>query len=132
MSFTDIKMKIVLPLAALSVVTFLGGIRAEDNFRFSYFNIQSERRLVGHVIKKFTTDSELSCAHKCLAFDGCKSGNFRTSENKHENCELSSRGPLSQTHDPDLVHDEEFVFIFLENVSFAMLYVFISSTNHGL
>ena len=62
-------MKIVLALAALSLVKFPGGIRAEDNFRSSYFTIQSERRLTGQVIKKFIADSELSCAHKCLALN---------------------------------------------------------------
>ena len=130
-SFTDIKMRIVLTLAALSLVKFLGGIRAEDNLRYGYFSIQSEHRLVGHVIKKTTAESQLSCAHKCLALDGCKSGNFRISEIKHENCDLSSRCPLSQTYDPDLVHDEKFVFIFIETVSFKS-YIIYSSSNHEL
>ena len=57
--------------------------------------------------------------------NGCKSGNFRTSKNKHENCELSSRGMLSLTYDPDLFHNKEFVFISLEKVSLTILYVIL-------
>ena len=118
MFFTDIRMRIALSLAALCTVQLFGKTRAEDNFRSSCFNIKSKRRLVGHVIATTTADSEISCAHKCLTLDGCKSGNFRTSVNKQENCELSSRGLLSRTHDPDLGQDDEFVFIYFKNVSY--------------
>ena len=109
-------MKAVIVLVALCIVQFLGGI-TENNFRSSYFHVLPEHRLMSHVITTTNIDSELSCAHKCLSFDGCKSGNFKTSGEKHENCELSTRGLLSEARDPDLVHDNEFVLMYLENVS---------------
>ena len=115
-------MKTIFALAVFCTVLFFGGSKVEGIFQSSYYNIRSEHRLAGHVIKTTITHSELACAHKCLALDGCKSSNFRTNENKHDNCELNSRGLLSQIFDPDLIHDEGFVFISHENVSYTILW----------
>ena len=109
-------MRSILAVLALCVVKCVGGIK-EGNFRSSFFNTLPEHRLTGHVFKTITAGSQLSCAQKCLAHDACKSCNFRTSGERHSTCELSSRGPLPQTHDPDLAHDKEFVLIYVENVN---------------
>ena len=117
------EMKTILAMFALCVVQYVGGIR-EDSFRSSFFSILPKLRLTGHVIKTTTAGSQISCAHKCLAHKACKSCNFMTSREHHKNCELSSRGLLSQTFDPDLVHGEEYDFIYVENVNIVGLCMF--------
>ena len=77
--------------ALVAVCQFFGRIRVEDNLRHSYFYIEPEYRLDGHEITGTAPDSELSCSRKYPALEVCKSGNFRISESKHRNCELSSR-----------------------------------------
>ena len=101
---------------ALGVVHCVEGIR-EDNFRFNYFKTLPKQRMMDHVIKTATAGSQLACVQKCLVHDACKSCNFRTSGDHHKICELNSRGQLSQAHDPDLAHDEVFLFIYVKNVS---------------
>ena len=76
-------------------------------------------RLTGHLITTTTADSELTCAHKCLRNEQCKSCNFQAIPQKTGICELNSKTLRSQTYDPALIYDENFVFISMENVSFT-------------
>ena len=117
-----IEMRKILALLALCFAQYVGGIR-EGNFRSNFFKTLPKHRMTGHVIKTVTASSQLLCAQKCLAHDACKSCNFRTSGDHYKICELNSRGLLSQAHDPDLAHDEVFLFIYVENVS---INVFVS------
>ena len=126
--FADIEMKTILAMFTLCVVQYVEGIR-DENSQSRFFNTLPKHRLTGHVFKTTTAGSQLSCAHKCLAHETCKSCNFRTSGVHHKNCELSLQGLLSVTNVPDLAHAEWFYFINAENVSwlhFACFNFFIS------
>ena len=89
-----------------------------DDFSSGYFNVLQKQRLVGHVIKTTTSDSEISCAQKCLATNECKSCNFRTIGKLFENCELSSLSSQLKPHNPNLINDEQFLFLSLKTVSY--------------
>ena len=108
----------LLSLAFVYLIHFLGGIR-EENMRSSYFNMMPHHRLTGHLITTTTADTELTCAHKCLRNEQCKSCNFQAIPLKIGICELNSKTLRSQTYDAALIYDENFVFISLENVSFS-------------
>ena len=73
----------------------------------------------GHLIATTTADTDLTCPHKCLHNEQCKSCNFQAIPRKTGICELNSKTLRSQTYDPALIYDENFVFISLENVSFT-------------
>ena len=110
--------RILLYLAFVCHIHFVRGVR-DENTRSSYFNMMRHHRLTGHLITTTTADTELTCAHKCLRNEKCKSCNFKAIPNKIGICELNSRTLLSQTHDPALIHDAHFVFVSLEDVSFT-------------
>ena len=114
----QIMMRTLLSLTFVCLIHFLEGIR-DENMRSSYFNIMPRHRLTGHLITTTTADSELTCAHKCLRNEQCKSCNFQAIPQKIGICQLNSKTLRSQTYDPALIYDENFVFISLENVSFT-------------
>ena len=113
-------MRTLLSLAFICLIHFLGGIR-DENMRSSYFNMMPHQRLTGHLITTTTADTELTCALMCLRNEQCKSCNFQTIPLKIGFCELNSKTLRSQTYDPALIYDENFVFISLENVSFSQI-----------
>ena len=108
-----------LSLAFVCLIHFVEGIR-EENTRSSYFNMMPSHRLTGHMITTTTADTELTCSHKCLSNEQCRSCNFKAIPQKVGICELNSQTLISQTHDPALIFDADFVFISLEDVSFIM------------
>ena len=114
---TDFKMRTLLSLAFVCLIHFVEGVR-DENTRSSYFNMMSHHRLTGHLTATTTADTELMCAHKCLHNKQCKSCNFKAFPQKAGICELNSRTLISQTHDPALIDDADFVLISLEDVSF--------------
>ena len=116
-------MRTLLSLAFACLIHFLGGI-GEENMRSSYFNMMPHHRLTGHLITTTTADSELTCSQKCLRNEQCKSCNFQAIPQKNGICQLNSKTLRSQTYDPALIYDENFVFISLENVSFTQSLTF--------
>ena len=113
-------MRTLLSLAFVCLIHFLGGIR-DENTRSSYFNMLPHHRLTGHLITTTAADTELTCAHKCLSNEQCKSCNFQSIPQKIGICELNSKTLRSKTYDPALIPDENFVFISLQNVSFTQI-----------
>ena len=110
-------MRTLLFLAFVCLIHFVEGIR-DENTRSSYFNMMSQHRLTGHLITTTTADTKLTCARKCLRNELCKSCNFKAIPQKFGICQLNSQTLISQTYDPALILDADFVFISLEDVSF--------------
>ena len=111
-------MRALLSLAVVCFIHFVEGNR-DENTRSSYFKMMPHHRLTGHLITTTTADTELTCSHKCLRNKRCKSCSFRAIPQPGSICELNSRTSLSQSHDPALINDVDFVFISLEDVSFT-------------
>ena len=111
-------MRTLLSLAFVCLIHFLGGIR-DENMQSSYFNMMPHHRPTGHLITTTTAEKELTCALMCLRNEECKSCNFQAIPHEIGICELNSKTLRSQTYDPALIYDENFVFISLENVSFS-------------
>ena len=115
-------MKTAFALVFVWLVQLLAAIR-EENARSNYFNMMLHHRLVGHLLTTTTADTELTCAHKCLANEKCKSCNFKTFPEQEgvfpSVCELNTQNPVSGTNDTALISDRNFVFISLEDVSFT-------------
>ena len=107
-------------LFGLVVLSTLQLVRAEENvkFRSSLYSLIPGHRLNGYLISSTTAASELSCAHKCLRHDECQSCNFGVGQENRGTCQLNSRGLMSQTYDPALTDDGDFVFISPEMVSY--------------
>ena len=111
-------MRTLLSLAFVCLIHFLGGIR-DENMRSSYFNMMPHHRLTGHLITTTTAEKELACALMCLRNEECMSCNFQAIPHEIGICELNLKTLRSQTYDPALIYDENFVFVSLENVSFS-------------
>ena len=117
-------MKIVFKLVFLINTQLISNcIRAVQpiDFRSSLYRLRPGHRLDSNMISSTTAASELSCAHKCLGHDGCQSCNFGVGQENRGTCELNSRGLMSQTHDPALIDDGEFIFISPETVRFWLI-----------
>ena len=59
--------------------------------RSTYFKTLENKRLLGHVVKRFESPSLMSCSHSCLRNTWCASTNFKLfSENNNKGiCELN-------------------------------------------
>ena len=59
--------------------------------RSSYFTTRENKRLEGHVVKRFNSPSLLSCGHQCMRNAWCTSANFKmpSKENGQGTCELN-------------------------------------------
>ena len=66
---------------------------AEENSlsRSAYFITRENKRLAGHVVKRFESPSLMSCSQSCLRNSWCTSTNFKGSFKKHDKgtCELN-------------------------------------------
>ena len=69
---------------------------AEENSlsRSSYLLTWENKRLVGHVAKRFQSQSLTSCSHSCLRNSWCTSTNFKKTfkEDNKGTCELNKAG----------------------------------------
>ena len=81
-------MRTLLSLAFVFLIHFLGGI-PDENMRSSYFNMMPHHRLTGHLITTTTADTELTCAHKYIRNEECKSCNFQAIPQKTGICKLN-------------------------------------------
>ena len=71
-------------------VVIFAAEKDSTNSRSSYFTMQENRRLKGHVVKRFESPSLLSCGNSCLRKSWCTSTNFKTvSKNGKGTCELN-------------------------------------------
>ncbi|KAL9955234.1 hypothetical protein ACROYT_G036527 [Oculina patagonica] len=81
--------------------------------RSSYFTTRENKRLEGHVVKRFESPSLLSCGQQCMRNEWCSSANFKVSTNNDDKgtCELNKHNS-SVVHENTKFHDQEGV-IFL-------------------
>ena len=68
--------------------------------RSAYFKTLENKRLMGHVVKRFESPSLMSCSHSCLRNTWCTSTNFKlfSEDNIKGTCELNkhSISPLDE------------------------------------
>ena len=59
--------------------------------RSAYFKTLKNKRLMGHVVKRFQSPSLMSCSHSCLRNTWCTSTNFKlfSENNNNGTCELN-------------------------------------------
>ena len=74
--------------------------------RSALFTMQENKRLAGHVVKRFESPSLMSCSHSCLRNAWCSSTNFKEpSEKKGKgSCELNKHGVIDGNSN---FHDEQ-------------------------
>ena len=87
----------------------------ESLSRSAYFSTLENKRLKGHVVKRFESPSLMSCSQSCLSNSWCTSTNFKMSSKKDDKgtCELNK-------HDISLIN-EDTKFHEQEGVTFSML-----------
>ena len=74
---------------------------AEEDSKLSrsvFFTMQQDKRLEGHVVKRFESPSLASCSRFCLRNSWCTSTNFKMSseENVEGTCELNKHGAIKE------------------------------------
>ena len=81
----------------------------------AYFTTEKNKRLLGHVVKQFESESLMSCSQLCLRSGWCTSTNFIMSSKKDDRgtCELNK-------HDISLVNEVS-EFQEQEGITFSML-----------
>ena len=82
---------------------------AEENStpsRSALFTTQENKRLEGHVVKRFESPSLMSCSHSCLRNAWCTSTNFKepSEKNGKGTCELNKHGAIDKNSN---FHDEQ-------------------------
>lgn len=65
---------------------------------FAYFTTRENKRLEGHVVKRFESASLMSCDHLCLRNAWCTSTNFEapSGNNGKGTCELNKHGAIDE------------------------------------
>ena len=98
---------------------------AEEDSKLSrsvFFTTQQDKRLKGHVVKRFYSPSLTSCSHSCLRNSWCTSSNFKmpSMKNAKGTCELNEHGAIDENIK---FHDQQGVtFSLLLKVSSHLLY----------
>ena len=112
----NIRLAVFFFFFAVNELSVFGSKTSRESNFFAVF----ERRLLGHLITRMTIKSQLLCLHKCLANSQCRSCNFGVSGTKTNICELNKRGiALPETSPTELIHDKDFIFLAMTNVSFS-------------
>ena len=89
--------------------------KEEPSSRTAYFTTRKSKRLLGHVVKQFESESLMSCSQVCLRSGWCTSTNFIMSSKNDDKgtCELNK-------HDISLVNKDS-EFHEQEGITFSML-----------
>ena len=89
--------------------------KEEPSSRTAYFTTCENKRLKGHVVKRFESPSLMSCSQSCLSNSWYTSTNFKMSSKKDDKgtCELNK-------HDISLINKDT-KFHEQEGVTFSML-----------
>lgn len=122
--------KNVLFLILIQRIVYFAAFAAdkESLSRSAYFTTYENRRLKGHVVKRFTSPSLMSCSKLCLTNSWCTSTNFKMSskEDGKGTCELNKHD-ISVIYEDNEFHDQEDVtFSLLLEVSWWVLNKIIS------
>lgn len=75
-------------------------------FRSAFFETKENKRLYGHVLKRFKSPSLMFCTRSCLETDWCSSTNFKVSSKDEDNrtCELNEHSIIDENTE---LSDEE-------------------------
>ena len=89
--------------------------KEEPSSRTAYFTMQKSKRLLGHVVKQFESESLMSCSQLCLRSGWCTSTNFIMSSKNDDKgtCELNKHG-ISLVNEDSEFHEQE-------GITFSML-----------
>ena len=95
---------------------------AEEDSKLSrsvFFTTRQDKRLKGHVVKRFGSPSLTSCSHSCLRNSWCTSANFKIPSMKKAKgtCELNKHGVIEENAK---FHDQQ-------GVTFSLLLKVISN-----
>ena len=89
--------------------------------RSAFFATRENKRLKGHVVKRFESPSLMSCSHSCLRNFWCTSTNFKLPSDKNVKgtCELNKHGAIDAK---TKFHDQQGVTfsMFLKVISFLL------------
>ena len=95
------------------LLTFLEEITAfaakdEPSSRTAYFKTWKNKRLLGHVVKQFESESLMSCSQSCLRSGWCTSTNFIMSSKNDDKgtCELNKHD-ISLINEGSELHQQE-------------------------
>lgn len=75
-------------------------------FRSAFFETKENKRLYGHVLKRFKSPSLMFCTRSCLETDWCSSTNFKVSSKDEDNgtCEMNEHSIIDENTE---LSDEE-------------------------
>jgi len=95
---------------------------AEEDSKLSrsvFFTMRQDKRLQGHVVKRFECPSLTSCSRSCLRNSWCTSTNFKiaSEETEKSTCELNKHGAIEEN---TKFHDQQ-------GVTFSLLLKVISN-----
>ena len=78
---------------------------AEENSQSGYFQTRENKRLPGHVVKRFSSPSLMSCSQSCLRNSWCTSTNFKESIKQSDKgtCELNKHDGAPNSEGTELV-----------------------------
>ena len=87
--------------------------------RSVFFTTRQDKRLKGHVVKRFESPSLTLCSHSCLRNSWCTSTNFKMTSEKNSKgtCELNKHGAIDEN---TRFHDQQ-------GVTFSLLLKVISN-----
>ena len=93
--------------------------------RSAYFKTLENKRLMGHVVKRFESPSLISCSHSCLRNAWCTSTNFKLfSENNNKGtCELNNQSISPLDADSTELNDQP-------GIVFSMFFKVMYFTEH--
>ena len=107
----------VLFLILIQRIVYFAAFAADKELvsRSAYFTTHENRRLKGHVVKRFESRSLMSCSQLCLSNSWCTSTNFKMSSKKDDKgtCELNK-------HDISVINEDK-EFDDQEDVTCALL-----------
>ena len=87
--------------------------------RQSYFTTRENKRLKGHVVKRFNSPSLLSCSHQCMRNAWCSSANFKmsTKANSQGTCELNKHNRSFVNENTKFHHQKGVMFLMFLKVN---------------
>lgn len=99
------KVLLIILFQGIANVVIFAAEKDSTNSSSAYFTTRENKRLKGHVVKRFESPSLLSCGNSCLRNTWCTSTNFKTvSKNGKGTCELNKHETFDRNAD---FHDEQ-------------------------
>ena len=98
--------------------------KSSTSSRSAYFVTKENKRLKGHVVKRFESPSLLSCSHACMKTEWCTSTTFKLSSKKHDKGTCALNKHISLVNEYTFFHEQEDVaFSVLFKVTKSITYI---------